>query len=136
MEAELQCSNGIQSMERKLRIACHASDANIDNVLKHMCYLIVAMRATVVEHEVYIASSMFSLSRLQYSLIMRDLRDVKQGVEKSKLLKLDEGFLLTIMLENFDTAAAISLLEITELDVYKTSAADMQGSTTRADGES
>ncbi|CAB4282143.1 unnamed protein product [Prunus armeniaca] len=34
MEAELQCSNGIQSMERKLRIACHASDANIDNVLK------------------------------------------------------------------------------------------------------
>ncbi|CAB4282224.1 unnamed protein product [Prunus armeniaca] len=59
MEAELQCSNGIQSMERKLRIACHASDANIDNVLK-----------------------------------------------------------------------------ITELDVYKTSAADMQGSTTRADGES
>lgn len=42
-----------------------------------MCYLIVAMRATVVEHEVYIAS-MFSLSRLHYSLIMRDLRDVKQ----------------------------------------------------------
>ncbi|CAL2263554.1 unnamed protein product [Prunus armeniaca] len=38
--------------------------------------------------------------------------------------------------ENFDTAAAISLLEITELDVSKTSAADMQGSTTRADGES
>ncbi|CAL8998933.1 unnamed protein product, partial [Prunus brigantina] len=34
MEAELQCSNAIQSMERKLRIACHASDANIDNVLK------------------------------------------------------------------------------------------------------
>ncbi|XP_008225158.1 PREDICTED: guanylate-binding protein 4 [Prunus mume] len=34
MEAELQCSNSIQSMERKLRIACHASDANIDNVLK------------------------------------------------------------------------------------------------------
>ncbi|CAL8160504.1 unnamed protein product [Prunus armeniaca] len=28
MEAELQCSNAIQSMERKLRVACHASDAN------------------------------------------------------------------------------------------------------------
>ncbi|CAL2263578.1 unnamed protein product [Prunus armeniaca] len=26
MEAELQCSNAIQSMERKLRVACHASD--------------------------------------------------------------------------------------------------------------
>ncbi|XP_068320785.1 uncharacterized protein [Pyrus communis] len=34
MEAELHCSNAIQSMERKLRTACHASDANIDNVLK------------------------------------------------------------------------------------------------------
>ncbi|KAM1788555.1 hypothetical protein ACFX11_038829 [Malus domestica] len=34
MEAELHCSNAIQIMERKLRAACHASDANIDNVGK------------------------------------------------------------------------------------------------------
>ncbi|KAM1102910.1 hypothetical protein ACFX19_011681 [Malus domestica] len=34
MEAELHCSNAIQIMERKLRTACHASDANIDNVRK------------------------------------------------------------------------------------------------------
>ena len=34
MEAELRCSNAIQGMERKLRTACHASDANIDNVVK------------------------------------------------------------------------------------------------------
>ncbi|XP_004293897.1 PREDICTED: uncharacterized protein LOC101305731 [Fragaria vesca subsp. vesca] len=34
MEAELQCLNAIQSMEGRLRRACHASDANIDNVLK------------------------------------------------------------------------------------------------------
>nr|CAN78721.1 hypothetical protein VITISV_012125 [Vitis vinifera] len=34
MEADLQCSNAIQSMEKKLRAACHASDAKIDNVLK------------------------------------------------------------------------------------------------------
>lgn len=34
MEAELQCVNAIQSMEGRLRRACHASDANIDNVLK------------------------------------------------------------------------------------------------------
>ena len=34
MEAELKCSNALQSMERKLRTACHATDANIDNVVK------------------------------------------------------------------------------------------------------
>lgn len=34
MEAELRCSNAIQSMERKLRTACHATDANIDAVVK------------------------------------------------------------------------------------------------------
>ena len=34
MESDLQCSNAIQSMEKKLRAACHASDAKIDNVLK------------------------------------------------------------------------------------------------------
>lgn len=37
MEAELQCVNAIQSMEGRLRRACHASDANIDNVLKVRC---------------------------------------------------------------------------------------------------
>lgn len=39
MEAELQCLNAIQSMEGRLRRACHASDANIDNVLKVKCVL-------------------------------------------------------------------------------------------------
>ena len=34
MEADLKCSNAIQSMEKKLRAACHASDAKIDDVLK------------------------------------------------------------------------------------------------------
>lgn len=38
MEAELQCSNAIQSMERKLRAACHATDANIDKVVKVSIY--------------------------------------------------------------------------------------------------
>lgn len=33
-EADLQCSNAIQSMEKRLRAACHASDANINNVVK------------------------------------------------------------------------------------------------------
>ncbi|KAK8618453.1 hypothetical protein V6N13_132445 [Hibiscus sabdariffa] len=34
MEADLQCSNAIQSMGKRLRAACHASDASIDNVVK------------------------------------------------------------------------------------------------------
>lgn len=34
MEAELRCSNAIQIMERKLRSACHASDANLQNAVK------------------------------------------------------------------------------------------------------
>lgn len=33
-EADLQCTNAIQSMEKRLRVACHASDANINNVVK------------------------------------------------------------------------------------------------------
>ncbi|KAE9599265.1 putative guanylate-binding protein [Lupinus albus] len=34
MEADLQCSSAIQSMEKRLRAACNASDARIDNVSK------------------------------------------------------------------------------------------------------
>ncbi|XP_038690047.1 guanylate-binding protein 1-like [Tripterygium wilfordii] len=34
MEADLQCSSAIQSMEKRLRAACFASNANIDNVVK------------------------------------------------------------------------------------------------------
>lgn len=34
MEADLQCSVAVQSMEKRLRAACHASDANIDKVVK------------------------------------------------------------------------------------------------------
>ncbi|OVA11104.1 Guanylate-binding protein [Macleaya cordata] len=34
MEADLRCSNTIQSMEKRLRAACHVPDAKIDHVLK------------------------------------------------------------------------------------------------------
>lgn len=34
MEADIRCSNAIQSMEKRLRAACHASEASIDNVVK------------------------------------------------------------------------------------------------------
>ncbi|KAG5115843.1 hypothetical protein JHK84_041956 [Glycine max] len=33
-KADLQCSNAVQSMEKRLRAACNASDSKIDNVAK------------------------------------------------------------------------------------------------------
>lgn len=42
MEADLQCSNTIQSMEKKLRTACHAADAKIDQALKVMLLLVLS----------------------------------------------------------------------------------------------
>ena len=34
MEADWRSSNAIQGMGKKSRVACHASDASIDNVVK------------------------------------------------------------------------------------------------------
>ncbi|CAO2823888.1 unnamed protein product [Amaranthus hypochondriacus] len=34
MEADMQCSNAIQNMERRLRTACHSVDAKLEQVLK------------------------------------------------------------------------------------------------------
>ncbi|CAJ1939156.1 unnamed protein product [Sphenostylis stenocarpa] len=47
MEADLQCSNAIQSMEKRLRAACNASDAKIDNVAKVLDALISEYEKTV-----------------------------------------------------------------------------------------
>jgi len=41
MEADLQCSNAIQSMEKRLRAACNGSDAKIDNVAKVIVVLLM-----------------------------------------------------------------------------------------------
>ncbi|KAL5575349.1 hypothetical protein UlMin_017048 [Ulmus minor] len=46
LEAELRCSNAIQSMERKLRMACHASGATIDSVAKALDGLIAEYEAS------------------------------------------------------------------------------------------
>ncbi|XP_004248120.1 uncharacterized protein [Solanum lycopersicum] len=45
-EAYLQCSNAIQDMEKELRLACHAPDANIDSVLKVLDRLVSKYEAT------------------------------------------------------------------------------------------
>ncbi|OWM77412.1 hypothetical protein CDL15_Pgr016809 [Punica granatum] len=46
MEADLRCSNSIQSMEKRLRAACHTPDANIDNVVKVLDALLSEYEAT------------------------------------------------------------------------------------------
>lgn len=48
MEADLRCSNAIQNMEKRLRAACHASDANVDNIVKVSIFLVVLL----ILHEV------------------------------------------------------------------------------------
>ncbi|XP_049401525.1 uncharacterized protein LOC125865375 [Solanum stenotomum] len=45
-EAYQQCSNAIQDMEKELRLACHAPDANIDSVLKVLDRLVSKYEST------------------------------------------------------------------------------------------
>ncbi|KAK7400633.1 hypothetical protein VNO78_11861 [Psophocarpus tetragonolobus] len=47
MEADVQCSNAIQSMEKRLRAACNASDAKIDNVAKVLDALLSEYEQTI-----------------------------------------------------------------------------------------
>ncbi|KAJ0017294.1 hypothetical protein Pint_10505 [Pistacia integerrima] len=51
MEADIRCSNAVQSMERRLRAACHSSDANIDNVVKVStnCSVILSIKALLLK---------------------------------------------------------------------------------------
>ncbi|XVE51399.1 hypothetical protein DITRI_Ditri02bG0037100 [Diplodiscus trichospermus] len=46
MEEDLRCSNAIQSMGKRLRAACHASDASIDSVVKVLDALISEYEAS------------------------------------------------------------------------------------------
>ncbi|KAK7319744.1 hypothetical protein RJT34_04469 [Clitoria ternatea] len=47
MEADLQCTKAIQSMEKRLRAACNASDAKIDNVAKVLDALLSEYEKTI-----------------------------------------------------------------------------------------
>ncbi|OIW13702.1 hypothetical protein TanjilG_08044 [Lupinus angustifolius] len=47
MEADLQCSSAIQSMEKRLRAACNVSDARIDNVSKVLDALLCEYEKTI-----------------------------------------------------------------------------------------
>lgn len=56
MEADLRCSSAIQSMEKRLRAACHASDANIDNVVKVSIHFLVLKHVKCLEEKIILAS--------------------------------------------------------------------------------
>ncbi|CAI0468848.1 unnamed protein product [Linum tenue] len=46
MEADMRCSSTIQSMEKRLRAACHSSDANLDKVVKVLDVLLSEYEAS------------------------------------------------------------------------------------------
>lgn len=86
MEADLQCSNTIQSMEKKLRTACHAADAKIDQALKVLDNLLTEYESSCHGPGKYRKLTAF----LQHSLEgpIQDLakRQIDQiGSEKSSL---------------------------------------------------
>ncbi|XP_021830251.1 guanylate-binding protein 4 [Prunus avium] len=87
MEAELQCSNSIQSMERKLRIACHASDANIDNVLKVLDGLVADYEAASHGPAKWQKLTIFLQKSLEGPILDLAKRLIDQaGSEKSTLM--------------------------------------------------
>jgi len=52
MESDLRCSSAILSMEKRLRAACHASDSNIDNVVKVSTHFLVLKHVKCLEEKI------------------------------------------------------------------------------------
>lgn len=63
MEADLRCSSAIQSMEKRLRAACHASDANIDNVVKVSTHFLVLKHVKCLEEKIIFWHHVLLLTR-------------------------------------------------------------------------
>ncbi|KAA8519740.1 hypothetical protein F0562_013996 [Nyssa sinensis] len=86
-EAYLQCTNAIQNMEKELRIACHAPDAKIDNVVKVLHGLLSKYEASFHGPEKWQKLTVFlqqSLEGLVLNLIKKQMDQV--GSEKSSLV--------------------------------------------------
>ncbi|XP_015875127.3 uncharacterized protein LOC107411955 isoform X1 [Ziziphus jujuba] len=87
MEAELRCSNAIQSMERKLRTACHATDANIDAVVKVLDDLISEYEASCHGPGKWHKLAMFMQKSLEGPILDLVKQLINQvGSEKNSLL--------------------------------------------------
>ncbi|PON46673.1 Guanylate-binding protein [Parasponia andersonii] len=87
MEAELHCSNALQSMERKLRTACHATEANIDNVVKVLDGLVSEYEASCHGPGKWQKLAMFLQKSLEGPILDLTKRLIDQvGSEKNTLL--------------------------------------------------
>ncbi|KAF3451422.1 hypothetical protein FNV43_RR07517 [Rhamnella rubrinervis] len=87
MEAELRCSNAMQSMERKLRAACHATDANIDKVVKVLDGLISEYEASYHGPGKWQKLAMFLQKSLEGPILDLAKRLIDQaGSEKNTLM--------------------------------------------------
>ncbi|KAK1557885.1 hypothetical protein Q3G72_033681 [Acer saccharum] len=87
MEAEIQCSKAIHSMEKRLRAACHSFDANIDNVVKVLDSLITEYEASCHGPGKWQKLAMFLQQSLEGPVFDLAKRLIDQiGSEKSSLL--------------------------------------------------
>ncbi|KAL2524218.1 Guanylate-binding family protein [Abeliophyllum distichum] len=85
-EAYLQCSNAIQNMEKELRTACRAPDANIDRVLKVLDGLLSKYEATCHGPEKWQKLILFLQQSLEGPLLDLIKKQLDQiGTEKSSL---------------------------------------------------
>ncbi|TXG47473.1 hypothetical protein EZV62_026767 [Acer yangbiense] len=87
MEAEIQCSKAIHSMEKRLRAACHSFDANIDNVVKVLDSLITEYEASCHGPGKWQKLAMFLQRSLEGPVFDLAKRLIDQiGSEKSSLV--------------------------------------------------
>ncbi|KAL5989496.1 hypothetical protein ACLOJK_010388 [Asimina triloba] len=86
MDADLKCSSAIQSMEKRLRAACHSSDAKLDHILKVLDALLSEYEASCHGPGKWQKLSTFLRQSLEgpiFDLIKRQLDQI--GSEKSAL---------------------------------------------------
>ncbi|KAJ6364248.1 hypothetical protein OIU76_029232 [Salix suchowensis] len=87
MEADLRCSNAIQNMEKRLRAACHASDANVDNIVKVLDGLLSEYETSCHGPGKWQKLAMFLQQSLEGPILDLAKRlDDKIGSEKSSLM--------------------------------------------------
>ncbi|KAB5560640.1 hypothetical protein DKX38_005597 [Salix brachista] len=87
MEADLRCSNAIQIMEKRLRAACHASDASVDNIVKVLDGLLSEYETSCHGPGKWKKLAMFLQQSLEGPILDLAKRlDDKIGSEKSSLM--------------------------------------------------
>ncbi|TKY59207.1 Guanylate-binding protein 6 [Spatholobus suberectus] len=90
MEADLRCSNAIQSMEKRLRAACNASDATIDNVAKVLDALLSEYDKTIQGPGKWEKRAIFFQQRKEFSCFTMPVDGDKMAL-LMKRLEASEG---------------------------------------------